>query len=179
MLDIQSSMEDTVYEGKFLRIKKKDGWEFAERTSTKAAVVIAAFTSDMEIVLVEQHRIPVERSVIELPAGIVDKPEEDIVDTARRELTEETGFTCKTMNLMTFGPSSPGLTNEIVYFFLATDLRKVDDGGGVDGEKITVHLVRLNNLFAWLDEQKKQDKMVDPKLYSALLLSKRQNLFIW
>ena len=60
-----------LHQGEFLRLLRRRHWEFVERTNSRAVAVIVAVTPADELVLVEQHRWPVGRPVIELPAGLV------------------------------------------------------------------------------------------------------------
>ena len=85
----------THFEGRYLSLRERDGWEFASRSNASSVVVLVAVTPAEEIVLVEQYRKPVEARVIELPAGLVGDlgdPDEPILDAAARELEEETGY---------------------------------------------------------------------------------------
>ncbi|WP_417004774.1 NUDIX hydrolase, partial [Akkermansia sp.] len=66
------------------------------------------------------------------------------------------------------GPSSPGLTTEMVSFYLADGLRQVAEGGGVDNEDITVHRIPLFLVHDWLMDQTGQGKVVDPKIFMGL-----------
>ena len=83
-----------IKEGKFLRLLSRNNWEYVDRKNISGIVVIAALTDEDKLILVEQFRIPVNATVIELPAGLAgDKPDErDEVfeQAARRELIEET-----------------------------------------------------------------------------------------
>ena len=83
-------------EGKYLRLVAQSGWEWVERVNASGAAVIAAVTGDERLVLVEQYRIPMQCRVLDLPAGLVgDDPAaagEAMIDAARRELFEETGY---------------------------------------------------------------------------------------
>ena len=77
------------FKGRYLGIRETDGWEFATRTNASAVVILVPVTDDDELVLVEQYRVPVQCSVIELPAGLVgdqDDPDESLMTAARREL---------------------------------------------------------------------------------------------
>src|SRR5688500_16928283 len=115
--------------GKFLRLVRRGRWEYADRVNSSGAVVIVAVTDDGRLVLTEQHRLPLDRRVIELPAGLAgDEPgqsDEDFSLAARRELLEETGYECREMIELMTGPTSAGLSTEIVTMFLARGLSKV------------------------------------------------------
>src|ERR1051325_4157707 len=89
----------SIFEGKHLFLRERDGWEYAERKSTTEAVVILARTDDGRIVFVEQERRPVGARVIEFPAGLVGDEDDraDAEATARKELEEEAGFACMTL----------------------------------------------------------------------------------
>jgi len=161
----------TIAEGKYVRLAAKGRWEYAERIGTTGAIVVVAVTSDRRLILVEQFRPAVSRNVIELPAGLVgdDGDEsEDAATAARRELLEETGYRAGSMTLLTAGPPSAGLSNEVIAFYHAGDLTKVDGGGGNQGEQITVHEVPLGDVESWLIARQRDGLLVDPKTYAGL-----------
>lgn len=164
-------------DGKHLRLIQQGHWEYAERTKASSAVVIVATTDDRRILLVEQYRIPVAKRVIELPAGLVgdsdEQDGEDFIAAARRELLEETGYEAADMRLMTVGPPTSGLASEIVAIVLATGLKQVAAGGGIDSEQIEVHTVELAEVDRWLREQVARDVMIDPKVYAGLYFAER------
>ena len=63
---------DTIlHDGEFLRLKRRDNWEYVERANARAAVIIVAVTDDDALLLVEQPRVPIGGPVLELPAGLV------------------------------------------------------------------------------------------------------------
>lgn len=165
---------ECLYEGRFLRLVKRGAWEFVERVNVTGVAVLVPVTSDGEIVLVEQYRIPVRAPMVELPAGLVGDEEgfrgEGILDAANRELEEETGYRARRLQVLTTAPSSGGMTSEVVTFVLASDLSKVGPGGGVEGEDIVVHVVPLSDLQDWLRSREAQGCMIDPKIYAALHL---------
>ncbi|GAA1027091.1 MULTISPECIES: NUDIX hydrolase [Amycolatopsis] len=90
------------------------------------AVVIAALDSEDNVTLVHQYRHPLGRRLWELPAGLIDKPGEDPVDAARRELAEEAGLAAGSWDTLVDVAASPGFTDEVVRVFLARDLSEVD-----------------------------------------------------
>jgi ADP-ribose pyrophosphatase len=159
-------------EGKFLRLIAAGHWEYADRTSASGAVTVVAITSDDRLVLVEQYRIPLGRNAIELPAGLCgDIPGEEheaLQTAAERELLEETGYNATDWRWLTGGPSSAGLSTELITFFLARGLTRVHAGGGDSHEQITVHEVPLADLPAWLAERHAANIAVDPKVYAGL-----------
>jgi len=164
-------------EGRFARLLSHRGWEWVERTNTSAAAVIVAITEKRELVLVEQYRIPLGRRVIELPAGLVgdmaENEQEDLIEAARRELLEETGYEAANIDYLLDGPTSPGLANEVYTLLLARDVRKVGPGGGDKTEDIQVHVVPLDEVEAWLESKRRDGTMISPKIYSALYFATR------
>ncbi len=91
------------------------------------AVVILPITKEGKIVLIRNFRVPTkEKWLVELPAGKIDaKPEggfETPVETARRELSEETGYNAKKLTLKQKAYASPGRLTEMIYTVVAEDL---------------------------------------------------------
>jgi ADP-ribose pyrophosphatase len=160
------------WQGKFLRVMQCGRWEYADRVGTSGAVAILAITPDGSIVLTEQFRIPLQKRVIELPAGLAgDSPAqfgEPLAEAAHRELLEETGYSAGEMVLLTSGPPSAGLATEIVSFFLARRLQRTGAGGGDHHEEIQVHEVPLTGVEAWLKGKTAEGLLVDPKVYAGL-----------
>ena len=167
---------ETVYEGKWLRLKRRGRWEFAERTNAGGmAVIIIAVTPDGNLVFVEQERIPVEGKTIEMPAGLVGDidGEESIELAASRELLEETGWQAGRVELLMSGPTSSGMSNERVAFVRARDLVRVHAGGGDDSEQIIVHEVPVADAPAWMARKMAEGYQLDAKLWAGLWLLDR------
>ncbi len=162
----------TLYAGKFLSLVKEGRWEYVDRVGVNGAAIVVAVTDEQKLMLVEQYRIPVHARTIELPAGIVgDEPggeNERLSDAARRELLEETGYSAGDIETLSTGPASSGLTSEVVTLLRATGLKRVNAGGGVGHENITVHEVGLNEVHDWLAAKAAEGFLVEPKVYAGL-----------
>jgi ADP-ribose pyrophosphatase len=153
----------TVFEGKHVFVRERDGWEFVERKSAKEAVAVIAVTDAGELVLTEQYRRPVDARVIDWVAGLLDSSK-DVEAIARQELEEEAGFACTSIERIASGPTSPGITSEIVHIVRARGLRRTGEGGGVGGEEITVYLVPQRDALEWLRKKESQGVLVDLKV---------------
>jgi len=152
-----------IFESQHLLLLERDHWQFVERKKGKEAVAVIAETDDGELILTEQFRRPVNARVLDFPAGLVDG-DDGAAATAKRELEEETGYSCDSVELLVSGPTSPGITSEIVSVVRAHGVRKTGQGGGVDGESITVHLVPRANLQSWLRKKEQEGVLIDLKL---------------
>ena len=110
--------------------------------------------------------------MLELPAGLAgDNPGaagEALIEAARRELLEETGYTGQRWRWLLEGPSSAGLTNESFHLFLAEDVRKVAPGGGDASEEIDVVVAPLDGIDDWLAAERRAGLVIDPKIYMGL-----------
>ncbi|MGO3731904.1 MAG: NUDIX hydrolase [Vagococcus sp.] len=89
------------------------------------AVGILAITNEDKLVLVKQFRKPLEKSILEIPAGKIEKGEFSPIETAKRELEEETAYQSKTIKEIARFITSPGFSNEELILFEATGLTKV------------------------------------------------------
>lgn len=160
-----------LHEGDYLRLLRRGHWEYVERTNSHGVAVIVAVTGAGELLLVEQYREPVARRVIELPAGLVGDvgENETLLEAARRELLEETGYAAGEIEIACSGPVSAGLSNEVTTFCIARGLERAGPGGGDATEDITVHAIPLIEADTWL-RTRPGDIAVDPKIYTGLYL---------
>jgi ADP-ribose pyrophosphatase len=167
-----STEKKTVYEGKYLRLCLQGRWEFAERTNAGSAVIIIARTPDDKLLFVEQFRVPLGRNTIEMPAGLVgDLDDDDTMElAAKRELLEETGWMAEQVEVLMVGPTSSGLSNELIAFVRASGLTRIHAGGGDDSENITVHEVPVSEAAQWLNRKMSEGYPMDPKLWAGLWL---------
>ena len=97
-------------------------------------MVILPLLDDGRVCLIRNRRIAVGEELIELPAGTID-PGEDPLETARRELTEETGYQAEHWQSLHEFWMSPGILNERMHLFVATGL-KSGPASPEEGEQI-------------------------------------------
>jgi len=165
----EEDIEEIVWQGKFVTAKRKGKWEYVSRSrGIKAAVILAV--EDGHVLLVEQFRVPLGRNCVELPAGLIgDETEgEDPLEAAGRELEEETGYRATKLESLGEYYSSPGMVSESFTLVRASGLTKVGDGGGTDGENITVHRVALSELKQFLETKRAENIGVDVRLLLLL-----------
>lgn len=155
-------MSETLWSGSHLAVRRRDGWEYAERPNASGVVAVLA-VDDGYVLLIEQHRPPLGCRCLELPAGLVDD-DETAEQAAARELEEETGWRAGRLERIGEFASSSGLTSERVTLVRATELSKVDEGGGVGGEDIAVHRVPLDGLAGFVADRRAAGVAVDVKL---------------
>ncbi|HNY30070.1 MAG TPA: NUDIX hydrolase [Fibrobacteria bacterium] len=164
-------MDTVAWQGRWLEVVNRDGWEFVRRRRATGVVGVIAATPQGELLLVRQHRRPVGVETIELPAGLVgdEGAEEDPLVAAGRELEEETGWKAGKLTFLCRAPSSAGLTSETLQLVLAEDLVRTGDGGGIPGEEnIRVEAIPLTQAASWLSERIAQGSLVDAKIWAAL-----------
>ncbi len=143
-----------VFQGNYLNVWEteffdKEGqkkyWEWIERRN---AIFIFPITPDQKIVLIKNFRVPLERYIIEMPAGLMDKENETEEDTTKRELLEETGYLAKMIiPACKPWPYRSGSSNGISKGFFATGLTKVNDNRGDATEDITVIKIKMEELI--------------------------------
>lgn len=119
------------------------------------AVAVIAVTKDKKIILINQFRKPANKVLLEMPAGLVHKGE-SLVNGARRELTEETGYIAGRIKKVFQGYSSPGYSTEVISFYLATDLKKSRQNCDVD-EIIRVKILPIKKCLKMLKDGKIRD----------------------
>ena len=164
--------EEIVWQGKFITAKKRGPWEYVSRARNIRAAVILAVDETSHVLLVEQYRVPLGRTCIELPAGLIgdhdDSADEDTLVAGGRELEEETGYRAGRLESLGEFWSSPGMVSESFTLLRARDLQQIGPGGGTDGENITVHRVALAGIAAFLAERRALGDAIDVKLLLLL-----------
>lgn len=162
---------EILYEGRILNVRR-DTVTVENGTSTREIVehnggsVIAAITKEHHIVMIRQYRKPVERVCLEVPAGKREAAE-DPMETARRELREETGYRAGKMKLLTAMETSVGYSTEVLYVYLATELTPGETDFD-ENEAIDIEEYPLETVYQWAVE----GKLRDSKTLVAVMLAK-------
>jgi ADP-ribose pyrophosphatase len=93
------------------------------------AVAVLALDEANRVLMIRQYRHAAGYQLWEIPAGLRDVSGEALVETARRELLEETGYRAREWHVLVDIFNSPGFTNERVRIFLARGLEQLPDHG--------------------------------------------------
>lgn len=161
---------ETVFEGKILSVCRDIVTLPNGRTATRelvrhrGAVGVIALTDKDEVLIVRQYRYPISRVMAEIPAGKLEATDTDILEAAKRELEEETGYRAeKYISLGSIFPAA-AYTEEEVGLFLATGLKEGREHPDEDEflEQDKIPLETLVNLVL-------TDKIQDSKTQIAVL----------
>jgi len=166
-LDEKILKEKLIYKGSFLDIVNVDielpnGKNYSrDIVKHPGATAIIAFLDDENIILVEQFRLALNKRILEIPAGKINK-NEDIKECAKRELQEETGYIAGNLEYLGCIATAPGFCDEIIYLYKATALtlgNKHED----EDEFTNVKVMNINNV----KEMIKKGEIIDGKTISV------------
>lgn len=171
-----SKIGESFVSGDWLELRKSGKTEFVSRIWGSGIIEIVPFRiidGVNHIILIEQFRPAINSRCIELPAGVVgdhDDPNEAPELAAQRELEEETGYRAGRIKFLAKGPGSAGMADEMMSFFYASDLEKINSGGGVGDENIVVHEVPTIEVDKWLATKIQSGIIVDPRVWAGMYL---------
>ncbi|MBR0087299.1 MAG: NUDIX hydrolase [Lachnospiraceae bacterium] len=135
----------------------------------QGAVAVVPLTENNEVYIVRQFRYPMNEVLTEIPAGKLDGPDEDHLEAAKRELSEETGVTADTwIDLGEYYPT-PAYSSEVIYLYLAKGLHQGKQHTDED-EFLTAKTVPLKELIAdvmkgLIPDGKTQTALIKADLY--------------
>ena len=163
---------EMLYEGKILNLRRDKVTVRGGRTSYReivehsGGVVMLGITKDGRIPMIRQYRKPAEQTMLELPAGKLEKGE-DPAEAALRELKEETGYTAASIRKVSEFYTTVGYSEEILHVFFADDLQEGDTDFD-ESESIETILYLPEQLYKLIDA----GEINDGKTLVALLLYK-------
>ena len=153
------------------RVRLADGTQTTrEIADCPNSVAIAAIDDDQNVLLVRQYRKAAGRELLELPAGVIEGDDEPL-ETAQRELREETGFAAAELTELGHFYVAPGGVTECLYAFLGTGL--THDPLVPDADE-RIELVRMG--FRDAVEMARSGQLHDAKTIAALLMAERHML---
>ena len=164
---------ELIYNGKIMDIYCDDVEISTGRKSKREvvkkpnAVAVVALKAVDTILMIKQYRYPVEETMLELPAGKMDEGEQPL-ETAKRELKEETGYISNNWKSLGFVYTSPGFSDEKIFLFLATDL-EFTGAKPDEGEIIECCEYSLKEVFEMIKENQINDSKTIAGLQRCIL----------
>lgn len=133
--------------------------EYTRHPGAVAVVVMRGESGEEEILLERQYRHPVQASLWEIPAGLLDIPGEDPRVAAERELAEEADLVAKRWDVLVDYFTSPGGSSEPLRVFLARELRDADEAFDREDEEATME-------YAWVRLDDALTMVLDGRLHN-------------
>lgn len=167
-----------IFEGRVISVQVDDvelpNGKQSKRELVKhpGAVAIIPITSEGKIVMVKQFRKPLEKEIIEIPAGKLEEGELPEV-TARRELEEETGYTTNKLEYIQSFYTSPGFADEILYVYVTNELKAMTEKAALDEDEF-VELMEVTLEEA--EQLIKEEKIHDAKTVFAVMYLKLKGM---
>ncbi len=163
-----------IYEGAILNVRKDTvtavkGRAYREIIEHNGAVAIVPVTSEGRVVMVKQYRYACGRTVLEIPAGKIDRGEDDPVSAAERELREETGYTAEKIKYLGRINPSVAYSEEVIYIYVATGLTPGEQDLDED-EAVEVTEMDFDVLY----DMAAGGELIDAKTVAGLMMAKRQ-----
>lgn len=160
--------EEYKFKGKVINLKlnkvklPNGNTSIRECVEHPGAVAIVPFIDDNKLILVEQYRNAIDKILLEIPAGKIDKGEAPEV-CGIRELEEETGYKAGNFEYLGKIVTSPGFTNQVIYLYKATKLTKGEINRDED-EFINLKEFTIEEVKAMV----KKGEIIDGKTIAAL-----------
>ena len=166
--------EPVLYEGRIFKVVERlqigRSGKTLKRQVVKhpGAVGIVPILPDGRVVLIKQFRVTFQKYIYEIPAGTLEL-QENPLEAARRELLEETGFKAGNVDFLSSIYTSPGILEEELFLYLATDLK---EGASAPEEGELIELVSLT--WSEIDKLIDSGELHDSKSISGIFLARRR-----
>ena len=170
LIEERISTED-IFDGTLLHVKRdyvklpNGNTSVREWIKHQGAAAVLPVLEDGRMIFVRQYRYPIQQVTLEIPAGKLDSPEEDPLECARRELSEETGYEAEYYKFLTKLATTVGFSNEFIYIYAADNLTAGKQHTDED-EFINVLLLTMDEAMAKI----KSGEICDAKSVAAVLL---------
>ena len=146
-----------------------------EKVTHPGAIAVVPINKKNQVTLIKQYRYPIEKVLVEIPAGKLDRCEPPI-ECAKRELKEEAGISGENFILLTTIYTSPGFSNEIMYIYLVTDFIEEENNPDHD-EFLQIVKINLNKCVKMIEE----GSICDAKSIIGILMARdylsKKNIF--
>lgn len=140
-----------VFKGTFLKVTQDQvvlpngHRSIREYIKHPGAALIIPVLDDGKLVMLNQYRHPLNKIFLEFPAGKID-PGETSLETAKRELMEETGYQAEDFQFLTTIHPCIGYSDEKIDLYLAKKIKKVSDANPDEGELIETQIISREKL---------------------------------
>lgn len=171
MKRIKKVGEKEIYKGKRVHLfnerillpnGKEATWELIKHVGAAAVIPVK---DDGRIILVKQYRNAMDDYTLEIPAGVLDFPEEKPYDCAYRELEEETGYKSENLTYLFKFYSCIGICDEVISVFIANNLVKTQQDLDED-EFVTLETYTVEEIL----DKIRNGEIVDNKTISSILM---------
>ncbi len=165
--------KEEIFSGRILKLERHlvrltdDSEAYREVVRHPGAVAVVAFKGE-ELLLVRQYRFPVQKFMLEMPAGKLDSGESP-EDCARRELLEETGYGPVELEKLTVIETSPGFSDEAIHIFTC-EVEKIGESDPDEGEFVEPVFMKIEEVVKRITD----GSISDSKTISGVLLALRR-----
>ena len=171
--EVKQSSED-IFDGVILHVKKdtvslpNGNLTIREVIRHIGAVCVIPVLDNGDVIVERQYRYPLDRVILEIPAGKLDAPDENRLSAIQRELREETGYTADRWTVIGDFHPAPAYSDEYITMYLAQDLHKGQQDLDAD-EFLDVYTVPLKDLV----QEVMDGKISDAKTQVCILKAAR------